>query len=156
LTADPARRLTGDSLKTRGILHPEQRPRVAAATKWTSALGGIGALLVPKCPFCVFGYAGALAATGIDAIRFMTTLRWIVLAAVALSAGTVFVLATRRRDFVVSAVALFGGVLAVLGWLELGRSAELAGSFVVVASGWANARRCDTRLAWAPVEEPQP
>jgi len=144
------------SMKTRGILSPEQEPRVAAATKWTSVFGGIGALLVPKRPFCVIGYAAALAAIGIDVVRFTMTFRSIVLAAIALSVGTVTVLATRRRDFLVSAVALFGGGLVVLGCLKLGRSVEFAGSLVVLASGWANARRCVTCLAMPSVEEPEP
>jgi len=125
---------------------------VAAATKWTVALGGIGTLLVPKCPFCVVGYGAALAALGIDTAWFTATLRYVAISAVGLSATTILILAARRRDFAVAIPVIVGAVLVVLGYLDFGRPAEVAGSAIVVATGWANARRCGKLARWPPAK----
>ena len=126
--------------------------RVATTTTWTSAFGSAGAILVPQCPLCATGYAAALAAMGVDAVRLTAALRVVTVSAVAISAAIVVALAIRRRDVAVLACGFTGALLVALGWLSLGRVAELAGSFIVVAAGWWNALRCASWLRALPAE----
>ena len=129
--------------------------RGARSAQWLSAAGGVGALLLPKCPLCFVAYAAALTSLGLDVSGLWHAVRGLVVVTALVSIGIVGLLSYRRRDPVPPALALVGG--AVLVGSELGganAAFQAIGAFALAASAWLNAWRCRGTLGrWNPTKE---
>jgi hypothetical protein len=117
---------------------------------WTSFAGGLGAVLLPKCPLCLGAYGSALGALGLSPAVYRQAVEPFLACAVVMSFGLVSVLALRRRDVLVPAVSALGVVLVLIGRLALEQTAiTTAGAALLVAAALWSAARCRSAHARA-------
>ena len=115
-------------------------PRSAS---WAAVAGGLGAVLLPKCPLCFAAYGSALGALGVSPAAYRPLVDALLVLSVAASFGVVAVLSARRHDPVTPAASAVGAALMLAGRLVLDATAvTVAGAFVLVAAALVNAVRC--------------
>jgi len=119
---------------------PNAAPRSAS---WASLLGGVGALLLPKCALCAAAYGSALGALGLAPAVNQQIVEFLIVLTVVTSFGLVLVLGTRRGDVVTPIVSAIGAVLVVIGRYALDQPIVTgAGATVLVGAALYNAARC--------------
>lgn len=117
---------------------PAVAPR---AGPWASLAGGLGAVLLPKCPLCFAAYGSALGAFGLGSAH-----RWaepLVALTVMASFGVVLGLSVRRRDLRTPLVSGAGALLVLWGRFALETPAvTMAGAVLLVAAALVNSAVC--------------
>ena len=123
--------------------------RVASrSASWASLAGGLGAVLLPKCPLCFAAYGSALGALGVSPAAHSRVIGALLALAVAASFGLVLALAIRRRDAVTPSVSAAGAVLLVAGRLAFDRPVMTAvGAGLLVGAAIVNSVRCRREAA---------
>src|SRR5262245_14362231 len=91
----------------------------ARAASFASLVGGLGAILVPKCPVCFAAYASALTALGLAPGARFPWVEWLLGALVLASFGLVLALSVRRRDAVAALISGVGAALVFVGRFAL-------------------------------------
>lgn len=115
-------------------------PRSAS---WAALAGGLGAVLVPKCPLCFAAYGSALGALGVSPSAYRPLVDVVLGLGVITSFAVVAALSARRRDAATPAVSAVGAVLVLAGRLLLEAPAvTAAGALVLVGAALVNAARC--------------
>ena len=113
------------------------------SASWTSLAGGLGALLLPKCPLCFAAYGSALGALGVSPSAHERLVGELLALAVTASFGLVLALSARRRDAVTPFVSGAGAVLVLAGRLALDEPpVTAAGAVLLVAAAVVNSARC--------------
>ena len=121
-------------------LRSDIAPRSAS---WTSLAGGLGAILLPKCPLCFAAYGSSLGAIGFTPGVQQRLVEPLVAVAVMASFGLVSVASARRRDVVPPVVSAVGAGLLLAGRLVFSEPAITAvGAVLLVAAALANSVRC--------------
>ena len=115
----------------------------ARSASWASLVGGLGAVLLPKCPLCFAAYGGALGAVGVSPAAYRPLVDVLVVVAVATSFGIVLALARGRRDALTPAISGMGAVLVLAGrvWLDV-PTMTVAGAMVLTGGAIVNSIRC--------------
>lgn len=108
-----------------------------------SLAGGLGAVLVPKCPLCLAAYGGALGTLGLGPTAHQWVVEPLIGAAVILSFGLVSTLSLRRGDVATFLVSALGATFVFAGRLALEQPAvTTVGALLLVAAALANTARC--------------
>jgi protein SCO1 len=115
----------------------------ARSASWASLAGGLGAVLLPKCPLCFAAYGGALGALGVSPAAYRPLVDVLVVMAVATSFGIVLALARGRRDALTPAISGMGAILVLAGrvWLDV-PAITVAGALVLTGGAIVNSIRC--------------
>ena len=115
----------------------------ARSASWASLAGGLGAVLLPKCPLCFAAYGGALGAVGVSPAAYRPLVDGLVVVAVATSFGIILALARGRRDALTPAISGMGAVLVLAGrvWLDV-PTMTVAGAMVLTGGAIVNSIRC--------------
>ena len=115
----------------------------ARSASWASLAGGLGAVLLPKCPLCFAAYGGALGALGVSPAAYRPLVDVLVAVAVATSFGIVLALARGRRDALTPVISGVGAVLVLAGrvWLDV-PAMTAAGALVLTGAAIVNSIRC--------------
>ena len=123
---------------------PMTRVLVASrSASWTSSVGGLGAVLLPKCPLCFAAYGSGLAALGVSPAVQSWLLDLLLAIAVTASFVLVLALSVRRRDVFTPVVSGAGVLLVLMGRLALGLPAMTAvGAVLLVTAAVVNSVRC--------------
>ncbi len=122
------------------MTRPNVVPRSAS---WASLLGGVGALLLPKCVLCAAAYGSALGALGLAPAVNQQLVESLIVLTVVTSFGLVLLLGARRRDVVTPIVSAIGAVLVLAGRYALDQPIVTgAGAAVLVGAALYNAARC--------------
>ena len=115
----------------------------ARSASWASLAGGLGAVLLPKCPLCFAAYGSALGALGVSPAAYRPLVDVLLASSVTASFGIVLALSRRRRDAVTPLVSAVGAVLILAGRLAFDAPAiTAAGAIVLVAAAVVNSIRC--------------
>jgi len=115
----------------------------ARTASFTSLVGGLGAILVPKCPLCFAAYASALTALGVAPGPHFPLVELLLGALVLASFGLVVSLAVRRRDAVAASVSGFGAALVFAGRFAFDAPLMTAiGAILLVTAAVANSALC--------------
>ena len=127
----------------------------ARSASWASLAGGLGAVLLPKCPLCFAAYGGALGALGVSPSAYRPLVDVLVVLAVATSFGIVLALARSRREALTPVISGVGAVLVLAGraWLDV-PAITAAGAMVLIGGAIMNSIRCRQKGA-APVARPR-
>jgi hypothetical protein len=122
-------------------------PRSAS---WAAFAGGLGAVLLPKCPLCFAAYGTALGALGVSPAAYRPLVDLLLGLGVVASFALVAALSARRRDVATPVVSGLGAVLVLAGRLVFDAPAvTMVGAVVLVAAALVNASRCRARRsAW--------
>ena len=117
--------------------------RKSGVASLASFLGGVGSLLLPKCPLCFGAYGSGLAALGLSPAAQQGLVEGPLAAAVLASFGMVLAISWRRGDLLTPLVSAAGASLVLgggLGW----RRPELAavGALLLVGAALANTVLC--------------
>jgi hypothetical protein len=127
------------------------------SASWTSLAGGVGALLLPKCPLCFAAYGSALGALGVSPSAHERLVGALLALAVTASFGLVLALSVRRRDAVTPFVSAAGAALVLAGRLALDEPPVTAvGAVLLVAAALVNSARCRRAEAARGVSLAQP
>jgi hypothetical protein len=119
---------------------PVVSPRSGA---WASLAGGLGAVLLPKCPLCFAAYGSALGALGLGTTAHQRIVEPLIALAVIVSFGLVLSLAIGRRDGVTPVVSASGALLVLVGRYVSGSPALTAiGVAAMVGAALRNAALC--------------
>jgi len=115
----------------------------ARSASWASLAGGLGAVLLPKCPLCLAAYGGALGALGVSPAAYRPLMDVLVVLAVATSFGIVLALGRGRRDALTPVISGAGVVLLLAGrvWLDV-PAITAAGALVLTGGAVVNSIRC--------------
>jgi hypothetical protein len=115
----------------------------ARSASWASLAGGLGAVLLPKCPLCFAAYGAALGALGVSPAAYRPLVDTLVLLAVATSFGIVLALARGRRDALTPVISGIGAVLVLAGrvWLDM-PAITAAGAMILTGGAIVNSIRC--------------
>jgi len=115
----------------------------ARTASFASLVGGVGAILVPKCPVCFAAYASALTALGLAPGPHFALVELLLGALVLASFGLVVSLAVRRRDSVAALVSGLGAALVFIGRFALEAPVMTAiGAILLVTAAVANTALC--------------
>ena len=113
------------------------------SASWASLAGGLGAVLLPKCPLCFAAYGSALGALGISPAAYRPLVDAVLVLSVIASFALVLALSRRRRDLVTPFVSAVGAALVLAGRLAFERPAiTVAGAIVLAAAAFVNSVRC--------------
>ena len=113
------------------------------SASWTSSVGGLGAVLLPKCPLCFAAYGSGLAALGVSPAVQSQLIDLFLAFAVLASFVLVLALSLRRRDVFTPAVSGAGVILVLGGRMALDHTALTAvGAVLLVAAAVVNSVRC--------------
>jgi hypothetical protein len=113
------------------------------SASWTSLAGGLGAVLLPKCPLCFAAYGTALGALGVSPAAHERLVDVLLALAVTASFGLVLALSVRRHDAVTPFLSAAGAVLILAGRLALDEPPVTAvGAVVLIAAAVVNSVRC--------------
>lgn len=113
------------------------------SASWASFVGGLGAVLIPKCPLCFAAYGSALGALGVSPAAHQQIVDLLLALAVGTSFGLVLALSLRRRDAATPAVSAVGAALVLVGRLTLDQPAiAAAGAMLLVGAAVVNSLRC--------------
>lgn len=99
------------------------------SASWASLAGGLGAVLLPKCPLCFAAYGSALGALGLSPSSHQWLVEPLIAVAAVMSFGLVATLSIRRRDVVTPLVSA-AGVLLVVAGVRVGRTPNHGGRSV--------------------------
>ena len=118
--------------------------RVApTSASWASLAGGLGAVLLPKCPLCFAAYGSALSALGLSPASHHRLVEPLIAVAVVASFVLVTALSIPRRDVVSPLLSAAGALLVLAGRFALDTTALTAlGFFLLVNGALANALLC--------------
>ena len=118
-------------------------PAAARSASWASLAGGLGAVLLPKCPLCFAAYGGALGAVGVSPAAYRPLVDVLVVVAVATSFGIVLALARGRRDALTPARTRTAPIPEIAGrvWLDV-PTMTVAGAMVLTGGAIVNSIRC--------------
>jgi hypothetical protein len=115
----------------------------ARTASFASLVGGIGAVLVPKCPICLVAYASALTALGLGPGAHFPFVELLLGVLVLASFGLVVSLAVRRRDAVAALISGLGAALVFIGRLAFDAPVMTAiGAILLVTAAVANSALC--------------
>ena len=115
----------------------------ARSASWASLAGGLGAVLLPKCPLCFAAYGGALGALGISPATYGPLVGLLLGLGVAASFAVVLALSARRGDAFTPAISVSGAALVLAGRFLLDAPGlTAAGALVMVAAALLNTARC--------------
>jgi hypothetical protein len=113
------------------------------SASWTSSVGGLGAVLLPKCPLCFAAYGSGLAALGVSPGVQSQLVDLFLAITVTASFVLVLALSVRRRDVFTPVVSGAGVILVLAGRLALGPTALTAvGAVLLVTAAVVNSVRC--------------
>ena len=115
------------------------------SASWTSLAGGLGALLLPKCPLCFAAYGSALGALGVSPAAHERIVDVLLTLAVAASFGLVLALSWRRGDAQTPLASALGAALVLVGRLAFDRptmTMTAAGAVLLVGAALVNSVRC--------------
>lgn len=115
-------------------------PRTASLA---SFCGGLGALLMPKCPLCFAAYFSALSALGWNPIVDPAVVNFGILFSVLTSCGLVTWLGLGRGDRRTVAVSALGATLVLVGrWAVQSNVVTASGAVLLVGAALLNTLRC--------------
>jgi hypothetical protein len=115
----------------------------ARTASWTSLVGGLGAVLVPKCPVCFVAYASALTTLGLAPGAHLLFVDLMLGVFVLASFGLMVSLAIRRRDPVAASISGLGAALVFIGRLAFDAPVMTAiGAILLVTAAVANSALC--------------
>jgi predicted branched-subunit amino acid permease len=118
-------------------------PVAARSASWASSVGGLGAVLLPKCPLCFAAYGSGLAALGVSPAAQSQLVDLFLAIAVTASFVLVLALSVRRRDALTPVVSGAGVLFVLVGRLALGVTALTAvGAVLLVTAAVVNSVRC--------------
>ena len=133
------------------IICPVASPRSAPSA---SLVGGLGAVLLPKCPLCFAACGSALGALGLGTTAHQWLVEPLIVAAVTLSFGLVLTPAVRRGDAITPLVSGLGVAFVLAGRFAFDLPAITGvGVALLVAAALANSARC--RASHAPHTRPK-
>jgi hypothetical protein len=122
------------------MIHVRAASRSAS---WTSLAGGLGAVLLPKCPLCFAAYGSALGALGVSPAAHREIVDVLLILAVGASVGLVLALSRRRGDALTPLVSTVGAAGVLGGRLALDLPAlTAAGALLLVGAALVNSVRC--------------
>ena len=112
-------------------------PRSAS---WAAVAGGLGAVLLPKCPLCFAAYGSALGALGVSPAAYRPIVDALLGLGVVISFALVAAQSARRRDATTPTLSAIGAVLVLAGRLLLDEPAVTAAGAVVLGRSVARQR----------------
>lgn len=108
-----------------------------------SSVGGLGAVLLPKCPLCFAAYGSGLAALGFSPAIQSQLVDLFLAIMVTASFTLVLALSVRRRDVFTPVVSGAGVILVLMGRLAPGPTALTGvGAALLVTAAVVNSVRC--------------
>jgi hypothetical protein len=115
----------------------------ARTASFASLAGGLGAILVPKCPACFVAYASAVSALGLAPGAHLLLVELLLGVLVLASFGLLVSLAVRRRDPIAASVSGLGAALVFIGRLAFDAPVVTAvGAILLVTAAVANSALC--------------
>ena len=118
-------------------------PSSRLVASWASLAGGIGALLLPKCPACFAAYGGGLTALGLSPVVQQRLAGPLLATVVLVSFALVLRLSLSRGDYLTPLASATGAALVLAGAFAFHRPAVVAvGATVLLVASIVNSARC--------------